>query len=267
VIRAIGLNVGRFLVDNGRMRRLPAALASVALLAGLVGLAAPAQAARAVSGTIQGSDGRALDVFIGFDLKNSSGQTIDKNGCLATKCGLHGYGITLRLNGNVGAEGATDRTAYKTAWTVTVPSNTARMFIEVYPFSSGTYGHTDESRYGHSYRRNIAIPYPTRINLRLPQICSTGGTTGAITGRATVGGRATALKRVGAWSLATDNNGPTPILGWTIGTTASDGTFSLPNLAAGQKYQVMATAPNGTVKRYYDVQVNSCRSTNLGVSF
>jgi hypothetical protein len=249
------------------MRRLPAALALVALLAGLVGLAAPAQAARAVSGTILGSDGRAVDVFIGFDLKNSSGQTIDKNGCLATRCGLHGYGITLRLNGTVGAEGATNRTAYKTTWTVTVPSNTARMFIEVYPFSSGTYGHTDESRYGHSYRRNIPIPYPARINLRLPQICSTGGTTGGITGRATVGGRATALKRVGAWSLATDNNGPTPIMGWTIGTTASDGTFKLPNLAAGQKYQVMATAPNGTVKRYYNVQVNSCRNTNLGVSF
>jgi hypothetical protein len=248
------------------MRRLFAALASLALLSGLVALATPAQAARVVTGTILGSDGRAVDVFIGFDLKNSKGQTVDKNGCLATKCGLHGYGITQRLNGSLGPEGSTNRAAYKTTWSVTVPSNVTRMFIEVYPFSAGTYGKTDESRYGHSYRRNLAIPYPARINLRLPLICSQGGTTGGITGRSTVGGKATSLKRVGAWSLAADNNGPTPILGWTIGTQSA-GTFTVPNLAAGQKYQVIATAPDGRVKRYYNVQVNSCRNTNLGVSF
>ena len=83
------------------MRRLFAALATLGLSAGLLTLAPPAEAARVVTGTILGSDGRAVDVFIGFDLKNSSGQTIDKNGCLATRCGLHGYGITLRLNGDV----------------------------------------------------------------------------------------------------------------------------------------------------------------------
>jgi hypothetical protein len=248
------------------MRRLFAALATLGLVAGLLALAAPAEAARAVTGTILGSDGRAVDVFIGFDLKDSSGRTIDKNGCLATKCGLHGYGITKRLNGDVPATGAADRTGHATTWSVTVPSNTARMFIEVYPFSAGTYGKTDESRYGHSYRRNIPIPYPARINLRLPLICSQGGTTGAISGRSTVGGTATTLKRVATWSLGADNNGPTPILGWNVGT-ASAGTFTLPNLPAGQKYQVLATAPNGTLKRYYNVQVNSCRTTTLNVAF
>ena len=248
-------------------RRLPAALAGLALLAGLVAVATPAQAAtRAVTGTILGSDGRAVDAFLGFDLKDSSGRTIDKNGCLATRCGLHGYGITLRLNGGLPADGSANRTGWATGWTIQVPTNTARMFVEVYPFSAGTYGHTDERRYGHSYRRNIAIPYPVRINLRLPLICAAGGTTGTISGRATMGGAATTLKRIGAWSLAADNNGPTPILGWTIGTTGS-GTFSLPNLAGGQKYQVIATASDGRVKRYYDVAVNSCRTTTLGVAF
>ncbi|MDT7570651.1 MAG: hypothetical protein QOE05_825 [Actinomycetota bacterium] len=248
------------------MRRLFAVLATLAVSAGLLTLAAPAEAARTVTGTILGSDGRAVDAFIGFDLKDSSGRTIDKNGCLATRCGLHGYGITLRVNGDVPATGATDRTGHLVQWSITVPSATARMFIEVYPFSSGTYGKTDESRYGHSYRRNIAIPYPVRINLRLPLICSQGGTTGAIAGRATVGGSAATLKRVATWSLGADNNGPTPILGWNIGT-ASNGTFLLPNLPAGQKYQVLATSPSGVVKRYYDVQVNSCRTTTLNVAF
>jgi hypothetical protein len=256
----------RVRVDTHPMRRVPAALAVVALVAGLLALAAPAQAAgRVVSGTIYGSDGRAVDAFLGFDLKDSSGRTIDKNGCLATRCGLKGYGITLRLNGDVPATGAAPA-GHKVTWSITVPADTARMFIEVYPFSSGTYGHTDESRYGHSYRRNIPIPYPARINLRLPLICAAGGTTGAISGRATVGGAPATLKRVATWSLGADNNSPNPILGWNIGT-ASNGSFLLPNLPAGQKYQVLATAPSGVVKRYYDVQVNSCRTTTLNVAF
>jgi hypothetical protein len=249
------------------MRRLLAVLATLGLVSGLLSLsAAPAEAARTVTGTILGSDGRAVDAFIGFDLKNSSGQTIDKNGCLATRCGLHGYGITLRVNKDVPATGAADRTGHLVQWSITVPSATARMFIEVYPFSSGTYGKTDESRYGHSYRRNIPIPYPVRINLRLPLICAQGGTTGAIAGRATVGGAAATLKRVATWSLAADNNGPTPILGWNVGTAAS-GSYKIPNLPAGQKYQVLATSPSGVLKRYYNVQVNSCRTTTLNVAF
>src|SRR5689334_21320997 len=157
------------------MRRLFAVLATLGLSAGLLTLAPPAEAARTVTGTILGSDGRAVDAFIGFDLKNSSGQTIDRNGCLATRCGLHGYGITLRVNKDVPATGAADRTGHLVQWSITVPSATARMFIEVYPFSAGTYGKTDESRYGHSYRRNLPIPYPARINLRMPLICSQGG--------------------------------------------------------------------------------------------
>lgn len=248
------------------MRRLPAALACVALLAGLVAVAAPVQAAgRVVSGTIYGADGRAVDAFLGFDLKDASNRTIDKSGCLATTCGLHGYGITLRLNGSVPATGASPA-GHAVTWSITVPSNTAHMYIEVYPFSAGTYGKTDESRYGHAYRRNIAIPYPVRINIRLPLVCSAGGTTGAISGRATVGGAPATLRRVATWSLGTDNNGPTPILGWNVGT-ASNGAFLLPNLPSGQKYQVLATSPSGAVKRYFDVQVNACRTTALNVSF
>jgi len=248
-------------------RRLPAALACLAVLGGLLAAAAPAQAAgRTVTGTILGSDGRAVDAFLGFDLKDSSGRTIDKNGCLATRCGLHGYGITLRVNANLGADGAADRTGWATTWSTPVPANTASIYLEVYPFAAGRYGHTDESRYGHSYRRNLRIPYGARINLRLPQVCATGGTTGSIGGPATLGGAATTLKRVGAWSLAADNNGPTPVLGWNIGT-ATNGSYMIGSLAAGQKYQVIATASNGQVKRYYQVAVASCRTTTKGVAF
>jgi len=248
------------------MRRLPAALLAVAMLLGLTALAAPAQAAgRVVSGTIYGSDGRAVDAFLGFDLKDASNRTIDRNGCLATSCGLHGYGITLRVNGDVPATGAAPA-GHAVSWSITVPANTAHAYIEAYPFSAGTYGKTDESRYGHAYRRNVPIPYPARINLRLPLVCAAGGTTGAISGRATVGGSPATLKRVVAWSLAADSNGPSPILGWNIGT-ASAGSFTVPNLASGQRYQLVATAASGTVKRYYDVLVSSCRTTAFPVAF
>ena len=260
------LTIGRVRDDTSRMRRPLFLLAAVAMVAGLVAVASPAQAARTVTGTIYGSDGRAVDVFIGFDLKDSSGRTIDKNGCLATRCGLHGYGITLRLNSTLSASGSTNRSAYKTSWSITVPSNTAHMYIETYPFSAGTYGHTDESRYGHSYRRNLPIPYPVRINLRLPLICSQGGTTGMISGRATAGGAATTLKRIGAWSIAADNNTPNPILGWQIGT-ATSGAYKIPNLASGQQYHIIATSASGAVKHYYKVAVSSCHTTAFNVAF
>ncbi|GAC1441258.1 MAG: hypothetical protein NVSMB55_08520 [Mycobacteriales bacterium] len=238
----------------------------IALVAGGLALAAPAQAAgRVVTGTILGSDGRAVDAFLGFDLKDASNRTIDASGCLATRCGLHGYGITLRLNGSVPATGASP-SGHAVTWSITVPSNTAHAYIEIYPFSAGTYGKTDESRYGHAYRRNIAIPYPSRVNIRLPLICSEGGTTGQITGRTSAAGAPTTLQRIATWSLAADNNTPWPVLGWDVGTT-SDGTFTLPNLPSGQTYQVLATAPSGAMTRYYNVPVNSCRTTTLNISF
>ncbi|HVE73938.1 MAG TPA: hypothetical protein VNA30_02440 [Mycobacteriales bacterium] len=240
---------------------------SVAAVLGLLGtllIAGPVHAATTLTGTIFGSDGRAVDVFVGFDLKDARGRTLNSDGSLRTATG---YGITQRINTELGAEGSTDTRKWATTWSQQVPSNAVRVFIEVYPFSAGRYGKTDESRYGHSYRRNLPVPYGARINLRVPLICAKGGTTGYVNGYATVGGQRQQLKRVAAWSLAADNNGPSPILGWNIGTTASNGYWKLPNLPSGQKYQVLATAQDGRVKRVYDVPVHACRGTYLGVAF
>ncbi len=247
-------------------RRLSAALAVLALGGGaLTAAASPAHAAtKTLTGTILGSDRRAVDVFIGFDLKDASGRALNADGSLRR---VAGYGITKRINQDLGTEGSTDFRRWATTWAQTVPGNTARVFIEVYPFSAGRYGRTDETHYGHSYRRNLPVPYPTRINLRIPRICGKGGTTGWINGYSSVGGRRQQLARVATWSLAPDNNGPTPILGWNIGTAATNGYFKLPNLPSGQKYQVVATAKDGRVKRLYNVPVNACRGTYLGVSF
>jgi hypothetical protein len=213
-----------------------------------------------------GSDARAVNAFIGLDMKDSSNRTVDKNGCLQTRCKFSGYGLTVHVNSALSSEGSADHTGWVTSWSARIPSNVAHMYIEVYPFAAGTYGHTDEKRYGHVYRRNLNIPYPARINLRLPLICAAGGTTGTITGKATVAGKAVTLKRIATWSMAPDNNGPNPILGWNIGT-ASAGAYKIPNLPSAQKYQVIATAPDGRSKRVVNIPVNSCRATPLNFAF
>src|SRR5690349_9064167 len=137
------------------MRRFFAALSSVALLAGLVAVAAPASAAtKTVTGDVLGSDGRAVDVFIGIDLQDSAGRALKANGALSTG----GYAITMRINQDLDATGSADRTGWVTRWSATVPSNAVKMFIEVYPRNKGQYGTTNDIRYGRNLRR-FGVPY------------------------------------------------------------------------------------------------------------
>ena len=220
-----------------------------------------------VTGTLLGSDGRAVSALLGFDLKDREGRTLAGSGCVRSpRCPVDGYGIAHRVNARLGALGSSDTRRWATTWSVRVPLNTARVFIEAYPSGVGHSG-TDESRYGHSYRRNLRLPYDQRINLRLPLVCEQGGSTGRIEGRATMAGRPVQLSRVTTWSQGPDNNLPRPVLGWNVGTAAADGSFLLPNLPPGQEYQVLATAPDGRVERTYGVPVSACRATPLHVAF
>src|SRR3712207_4519963 len=105
------------------MRRLPAALAGLALLAGLVAVATPAAAAtKTVSGDVLGSDGRAVDVFIGIDLQDSAGRVLKADGTRSTG----GYAITMRINQDLDAAGSADRTGWVTRWSATVPANAVK---------------------------------------------------------------------------------------------------------------------------------------------
>ena len=162
--------------DTSVMRRLPAALAGLALLAGLVAVATPASAAsKTVTGDILGSDGRAVDAFIGIDLQDSAGRALTASGAT----GASGYAITMRINQDLDATGSADRTGWTTRWAATVPSNAVKMFVEVYPRNKGQYGTTNDVRYGRNLRR-FGVPYNlSNVHLRLPLQCAAGGGTAA----------------------------------------------------------------------------------------
>lgn len=219
-------------------------------------------------GTIRGSDGRAVNALIGLDLHDAQGRQIDARGCIESPaCPVEGYAMNVRVNRDLGAEGSPDTRHWDTTWAVQVPPNTASIYIEVYPQATG-FGGTDESRYGSAMRHKVPVPYKGPVHLRLPlDRCDLGGTTGTIAGVATKGGKRVALTRAIAWSLQPDNNDARPIIGWNVEHGRSDGSYVLPNLASGQKYQVWLTTAAGQVKKTFHVPVRPCATTRLDVRF
>ncbi|HEU0129500.1 MAG TPA: hypothetical protein VFQ85_00735 [Mycobacteriales bacterium] len=245
---------------------LAAAVAAAPLLVAVPSAhAACTTGTKTVVGSISGQDRRFVDALIGFDVLDSSGRHLGaKYGDSSFGCaGQRGYGLTLRVNGSLPATGST--TSGTKSWKAVLPANATHMWIEVYPQAAG-YGGTDESRYGHTMRRKIPVPYGATVNLRLPLICSQGGSTGVINGFVSKGGVRVAADRVAAWSLAPDNNTPSPILGFNVGYAKSNGYYAIPNLPSGQTYTVQITK-SGVMKQYYNVRVNSCAGTYLGASF
>lgn len=247
------------------MRRISAALTGLAVLAGIALVAAPASAAtKTVTGDVLGSDGRAVDVFIGIDLQDSSGRVLKADGSPSTG----GYAITMRLNQDLDATGSADRTGWVTRWSATVPSNTAKMYVEVYPRNKGQYGVTNDVRYGRNMRR-FSVPYSlSNVHLRLPLQCAASGGTGYVSGVTTIGGVRQQMTRVSAFSIGADSNAMNPILGFNIGTSASNGTFKVPSLAPGSKYRVYAVRSSGTPRqKYVDVVVGRCAGSSANIAF
>lgn len=234
-------------------------------------LAQPAGAVRllpqVLSGTIQGSDGRAVDALIGIDLHDARGRQIDRRGCVkSAACPVNGYAMSLRVNPDLDAEGSTDLRRWTTRWSVQVPANTASVYLEVYPQAAHLKG-TDESRYGSAMRHDVAVPTSGPVNVRLPlDRCDLGGTTGTIEGTTTKGGKRVSVRRVVAWSLAADNNLAKPIIGWNIELPGPNGTYRIPNLASGQKYQVWVTTTAG-LRKTFGVPVEPCATTRLDLRF
>lgn len=219
---------------------------------------------RYYSGTIQGVDGRAVDTMLGFDIHDRYGRKIDSRpGSSTWGCPFTGsYSHTIRLNPTVAATGSSSGTR---SWRIAVPVNATKMFIEAYAKGPGHTGN-DQSRYAHSLRTRIPLPYPYSIKMALPLVCAVGGTTGGIHGWATLRGVRTKVDRAVAWSMAGDNNSLNPILGWNMGTGRDDGYYKIDNLQAGQVY-VVRISKNGVTKQFTNVRVNRCGNTYLGASF
>lgn len=219
---------------------------------------------RTYYGTIQGADGRVVDTMLGFDIQDRYGRKIDSRpGSSTWGCPFNGgYSTTLRLNETVAATGSTTGTK---SWKVVVPVNAAKMYVEAYAKGPGHTG-TNQTRYGHSLRSRMTLPYSGTIRMALPVVCAAGGTTGGIHGWATLRGVRTKVDRAVAWSMAGDNNTLNPILGWNMGTGRTDGYYGIPNLQSGQVYVVRITK-NGVTKQFPNVRVNRCANTYLGAAF
>src|SRR3954462_15392116 len=177
-------------------------LAVVPITFCVVLLLGPAQSAAAIDtitigGVIDGSDGRAVNALLGLDLKDSSGRTLDRNGCPQTDCPFTGYGMVVNINqGKNGqpkltAEGSSDTSTATIRWTADVPSNTTAVYLEAYPQDETL--HTNEARYGHAMRHNFPVPTNGDVGIHLPLICSRGGTTGSIRGTARKNGELLSL--------------------------------------------------------------------------
>jgi hypothetical protein len=238
-----------------------------ALLLPVAAGTAAAEGTIAVGGVIDGSDGHAVNALIGIDLQDASGQVLDKNGCVRSPdCPVNSYGVIVNVNRTLPSDGSADTSTATIRWTAELPANTASIYIEVYPKNEK--GVTTESRYGHAMRHNIQTPTFDDIDLHLPLICTQGGTTGSVHGTATKNGAPIGLKRAIAWSIDQYNPTDRPTLGWNVGTfSGTDGTYSIPNLASGQRYQVWTTTTEGEVHKEIGVEVLNCTDTASDVDF
>ncbi|MCU1590847.1 MAG: hypothetical protein JWP11_2103 [Frankiales bacterium] len=246
-----------------RLLLVPLALCLPLLLVGEQ--AATAVDTITIGGTIDGVGGpetRAVNALIGLDLKDASGQTINRDGTART---ASGYGIVVNVNTTLPPEGLADSSTATISWTADVPSNTSSVYLEAYPRDAS--GKTNEARYGHAMRHNVPIAGSGPIDVHLPLICAQGGTTGTIRGTATLGGSPMPLSRVVAWSIDQFDPVKLPTLGWNIGTALDDGTFVVPNLASGQKYQVWTTSTAAEVRKTVGVAVSPCAETVRDVSY
>jgi hypothetical protein len=204
-----------------------------------------------VSGTIMGTDGNVVDALIGFDVRDGAGNMIDLG---AKKVG---YSSIQRMNYCVPSSGAsatqTCPNGYVTGttWSVKVPYNATKIYIEVYPkaasssnwYHSATYdgpfaGTTDTSTYSATYRREISLPGSvSNVKIALPRSCGVAGAqTGSLFGHIAgwpIGHTGTA----NAWSMASNT---LATQGFGLGLVDANGNYRINGLMAGQRYGIIA---------------------------
>ncbi len=243
---------------------------------------------KTISGTIRGAGGAYVDVMLGFDILDVQGRKIKADGSPVTD---GGYGAIQRINYCLGAAGSAtatpgcDAKPYSGTWSLTLPSNAFKVYVEAYPKAAsngywingyrGYYGpnpgDNDQSTYGMSYRREISgLSSSTGNNLVMPKVCGQpGGSTGTLWGyiyRGNTLWKATSGS-TNAWSTAPNN---APILGMNEGSVdPGAGTYHITNLQGGSHYTIVATIGGITKQWLAGAQpvVNACGSTRFDLHF
>lgn len=240
---------------------------------------------KTINGTVQGMDHRFANVMISMNLQTSSGGAIGGGGC----AGGAGYGIRVHVNYSVPASGAVPGTPQAqnavTQWSVAVPANAERVYIEVYPQKQASrpiYGGTDKSHYGFTERPGLHLPGAVTgpVNLALPIAdCASPHAAGTLAGRFLSGGRAVSGVRVSAFSAGRPpadpiSQGPLGFGLWNGNATS----YRIPLLASGagkgQPYTVIARLASGRSKTFTMTSrgrptngVHPCRVTTFNLSF
>jgi hypothetical protein len=234
------------------------ALTAVLVTSGVLSAACAPPPAKTISGTIQGADGHFVDTMIGFDVIDGAGNKINM-GNLA-----QGYSVIQRMNHCVGTAGAAASqtcagTGYVTTknWSLRLPSNAAKVYIEVYPkapnstnwlsvpgYTGPAVGSTNLTTYARSFRRAVPVGGAvTNVGIVLPKVCGVpGGTTGSLVGH--VAGLGTG--KITAWSMSPDG---TTSMGFSMGDINSAGNYRIDTLQSGQRYGVIATSGGRSVNR------------------
>jgi hypothetical protein len=208
-----------------------------------------------ISGTIMGSDGKIVDVMLGFDVVDSAGHKIDLGG------GKAGYSAIQRLNHCVPASGAASsqtcpNTGYVTGynWSLKVPYNVQTVYIEVYPKAANSFdwlntptyvgpaaGTTDTSTYSLTYKRALPLPSSkSGVKIVLPKTCGVAGAqTGSLAG-SIAGWPLGKTGTVNAWSNAANT---LDTQGFGLGVVDATGHYRINGLMAGQRYGLIAAGP------------------------
>ncbi len=243
---------------RGARRASAVALAASLAAAGLLsaGCTPVNTGTRVISGTISGADGKIVDVLMGFDVLDAAGNKINLGGG-------PGYSAMQRHNHCVGTSGAT---ASQTcmfngqvtqvtgkSWSLVVPSNAVKVFIEVYPkaptptawldnyrgYTGVAAGTTNTTTYATSYRAGMTIGNGlSNVAVVIPKVCGTsGGTTGSLYGH------------ISGWpighagSIHTWSFGPASAAtqGFATSSVNSSGDYRIDGLQSGQAYGVIAS--------------------------
>ncbi len=249
----------RLSLRNARRATATAMATSVAVVGLLSSACAPVvqPGSKVISGTIKGADGRIVDVLIGYDVVDAAGHKMNLGG------GNVGYSAIQRLNYCVPTNGAAapqtcwdGTTAKKTGihWSLRVPGNAVKVYIEVYPkaptgtdwlnnyrgYTGVAAGSTNVSTYSTVYKSAISMTGNVGgVNIVVPKVCSAGGTTGTLQGHIS-GWPSGATGKVNAWSLAPNSN---PSQGFAMGVVYGDGYYRIDGLQRGQRYGLIASGP------------------------
>lgn len=251
---------------------------------------APYTGPKTISGTLRGADGSYVDAMLGFDILDAAGRKIQANGAPVTN---GGYGALVRLNyclSSAGSKTATpgcDANPLTDQWSLQLPSNAVTVYVEAYPkkpsnssflnnyngYTGPNPGSTDESTFGMTYRRHVAVlgAGASGVPLVAPKVCGQpGASTGTLWGYITRGGVPwkPASGVTDAWSTEADN---APILGMNEGSVDPGvGTYHITNLQGGSHYTIVATIGGITKQWLTGVQPKvgaACSSTRFDLNF